>query len=185
MSASRTVLPPAAVKTFCFVFCLCPKVSQQKPVEYWYHTTTTTTTSIIMQHNATTTSRLTDCCRCKLFRPPCVVPCRNHSCLGAIPGLPVVQDFRANESLQFADKMEAHHWAVDNLLPHCSRSIVFNANMGEQWPVRDLPSLPLAAPPPSALDVSAACFFLLAQRKEAPTSAHMSPSVCVDTPAPT
>eukprot|EP00750_Incisomonas_marina_P007602 INCI15009.2.p1 GENE.INCI15009.2~~INCI15009.2.p1 ORF type:complete len:575 (+),score=70.94 INCI15009.2:253-1725(+) len=54
----------------------------------------------------------------------------NHPCLGTIPGLPVVQNFSTNTSLQFADKMEAHHWAVTNLLPLCSKSIVFNANMG-------------------------------------------------------
>jgi hypothetical protein len=52
----------------------------------------------------------------------------SHPCLAST--LPVAVDFRSNASLQFADKMAAHHWAVEHLLPRCSRTLLFNANMG-------------------------------------------------------
>ena len=41
--------------------------------------------------------------------------------------LPVRADLRP---FAFTDKMAAHEWAVEHLLPNCSRSVVFNANMG-------------------------------------------------------
>ena len=53
---------------------------------------------------------------------------RAFPCLAA--ALPVARDFTANATLQWPDKMAAHRWAVAHLLPRCSASLLFNANMG-------------------------------------------------------
>lgn len=47
-----------------------------------------------------------------------------HTCLRQ---LPIAEDLRAHA---WNDTYSAHRWAIDNLLPACNRSIVFNANYG-------------------------------------------------------